>query len=231
MAKKQYFLVTDTETTVQGKVADFAAVLVDRQGREFARLAVMVEGQYGKHELFHDVRSSEEIWTLKGLKKRHNIYKTMLNEGTRAMASVSYINNWLTQIQQQYKNVIFCAYYANFDLRVMRDTGIRTEGFADVFCLWAGSANHVIGNKKYITHCLERKWLTPKLNLRTNAEAMAEFALGRELDPEPHTALEDVLFYEIPVLLWLVKHRSYKKYSQKSFNWRDWQLKNLVIPK
>lgn len=231
MAKKQYFLVVDTETTVQGKVADFAAVLIDRQGREYARLAVLIEGQYGSHELFHDIRASEEIWTLKGLKKRHIAYKSMLNDGSRMMSSVSGVNNWIHQIQEQYKNVIFCAYFANFDIRAMKATGLRTEGYTDTFCLWAASVDKVKNDKAYIVHCLQRKWLTAKLQFRTNAEAMAEFALKRDLEPEPHTALEDVLDYEIPVLLWLVKNKSYTKYSQKAYSWHEWQLKNLVIPK
>lgn len=230
MAQKQYFFIADTETTQKETVADFAGVIVDRKGNICNQISVLVSGHFGKYKLFHDKNSSESIWTLAGLARRNEIYRTMLNSGDRMLATVPAINRWIAKAIESYPGLIFTAYNADFDLRMMRNTGIETDGFADVFCLWKASVNKVSGDKRYIQHCINRKWLTAKLNFKTSAEPMAEYALGRELPPEPHTALEDILHYELPIFLWLVKNKSYKKYSQNGYNWQAWQLTNLVKP-
>ena len=228
---KQFFFLCDTETTMKNTVADFAGVIVDRKGVIYNQIAVLVSGHFGKYKLFHDINSAEEIWTLKGLELRNQKYTDMLNSGDRMVATPNSINRWLQQALDTYPNLIFTAYNSSFDLDKMEKTGITTQGFSDIFCLWKASVNKIGNDKRYIEHCLNRKWLTQKFNFRTNAEAVAEYALKRELPPEPHTALEDVLYYELPILLWLVKHKSYKKYSQNGYNWREWQLHELVTPK
>ena len=230
MAQKQFFLLVDTETTEKDTVADFAAIIVDRKGVIHKQIAVLVAGHFGNFKLFHDVNSSEEIWTLAGLKRRNELYKNMLNSGDRMMASPLGINKWIKQAFEAYPNLVFTAYNASFDLGKMANTGIETQGFSDIFCLWKAAASKLSKDKRYIRHCLNRKWLTAKFNFRTNAEAVAEYAVGHELPPEPHTALEDVIHYELPILLWLIKSKSYKKYSQNGYNWREWQLQNLVEP-
>ncbi len=231
MAKKQYFLIVDTETTMASTVADFAGIICDRKGEIFNQIAVLVRGEFGSKKLFYDVNSEHEIWTLKGLKRRNENYKNMLNTGQRMMASPLAINKWLAQAKNSYPDLIFSAYNSAFDLDKMAKTGIDTE-FKNSFCLMRAAQNKVKGNKKYIQHCLDRKWLTLKLNFRTNAEAMAEFTLGGALPSEPHTALEDILDYELPIFKWLLKNGvSYKSLDQTGYNWRDWQLNQLVIPK
>ena len=229
MGKKQFFLITDTESTIARTCADFGAIIVDRTGKIYAQIAVLVNGHYGVHELFYDKNSSDEIWTLKGLKRRNNNYITMLNNGSRMLASVGAINRWLEKAIETY-NPTFVAYNASFDIDIMQNTGINTN-FKDVFCLWRASVSRVATNKKYIKFCLTRKALTAKLNFKTNAEIMAEFVVGHELPPEPHTALEDILDYELLIFKWLLKSKSYKKYSQNGYNWRNWQLLDLVEPR
>jgi len=256
--RKQYFFICDTETTTKDTIADFAGIIVDKKGNIYNQIAVLVDGHYGKHELFHDVRSAEEIWTLKGLKRRNDIYKGMLNSGNRMLASVNAVNKWIELAQKTYKNLVFCAYNSRFDLGKMKKTGIHTvrdlnpelsykerkieldrleqsdvnvHGFHDYLCLMNAAQNKVEGSRDYVQHCINRKWVTPKLNLRTNAEAMAEYAVGHELPAEPHTALEDILYYELPIFEWLLKGTSYKKLNQSGNNWQNFQLKNLVVPK
>ena len=230
MARKQYFAIVDCETTIKDTIADFAIVICDRRGIVYNQFAALVEGHYGKHKLFHNINSSEQIWTLKGLAKRNEAYKNMLNNGSRVMASVNGINKWISRAKLQYPELVFTAYNSSFDLGKMRNTGIDNE-FFDNFCLMRAAQNKVKGNRADVQHCINRKWFTPKLNARTNAEAMAEFVLGGELPPEPHTALEDILDYEIPILRWLLKSTSYKKLKQNGYNWREWSLDKLVRPK
>lgn len=230
MAKKQYFFICDTETTIAQTIADFAGIIVDKQGKEYNRIAVLVSKHYGYHKLFYDKNSAQEIWTLKGLKRRNEAYKNMLENGSRMMATVRAINQWLNRALVTYPDLIFVAYNAEFDQRMMVNTGIDYN-FRNQFCLWRAAVHRVTNDKDYISHCLNRKWITAKLNVRTNAEAMSEFAQNRELPDEPHTALEDVLDFELPIFKWLLKHKSWKSYSQLGYNWQAWQLKNLVIPK
>jgi hypothetical protein len=42
MAKKEYFIIVDTETTINDKVFDFAAIVVDRKGEIYHSLACIV---------------------------------------------------------------------------------------------------------------------------------------------------------------------------------------------
>ena len=230
MAKKQYFLIADTETTEVDTIADFAGIIVDRKGKIYHEIKVLVDGHYGKHKLFHDRKSSEEIWTLKGLRRRNENYRNMLNNGTRMMSSVLGINNWLSRAKLTYPKLIFCAYNSSFDLGKMRNTGIDAE-FADYFCIMRASQNHFKHNRKFVQHCIDRKWFTGKLNMRTNVEAMAEFIMGGELPPEPHTAYEDIIDYELPIFKFLLKRASWKSYSQAGYSWREWTMQNHVIPK
>ena len=53
MAKKQYFMVIDTETTINDKVYDFAAIVCDRNGKIVKSCAVIV-GESADQDLFYD---------------------------------------------------------------------------------------------------------------------------------------------------------------------------------
>ncbi|MCP4989149.1 MAG: hypothetical protein GY928_24750 [Colwellia sp.] len=230
MAKKQYFFIVDTETTIKHHVADFAGIVVDRKGKVYNQIAVLVAGFYGAEKLFYNKNAPEEIWTLKGLEKRNKRYIEMLDNGERMLSSVNAINRWISQAKQTYPNLIFSAYNTAFDLDKMSRTGIDTD-FANYFCIMRAAQNDVKGRKDYIQHCLNAKWLTAKLQFRTNAEAMAEYVIGGQLPPEPHTALEDIMDYELPIFNWLLRRNSWKHYSQQAYNWREWQLNQLVLPK
>ena len=91
MAKKQFFLIVDTETTINDTVADFGAIVVDKQGKIFAECAVLVAGEYGTKRLFHD-KNACDIWGFAGLIKREENYRIMLETGSRMLASVAAIN-------------------------------------------------------------------------------------------------------------------------------------------
>jgi len=53
MSKKAYYLIIDTETTMNDKVADFGAVVCDRQGTIVSQCAVLVRGVFGIDPLFY----------------------------------------------------------------------------------------------------------------------------------------------------------------------------------
>ena len=67
----------------------------------------------------------------------------------------------------------------------------------------------------------------------TNAEVMARFVLGNpELEDEPHTALEDIVDYELPILNALIKTTKAKDYMNPTpYSWRDYQVKDWFTVK
>ena len=138
MAKADYFLIVDTETTIDDMVADFGAVVVNRKGEIMTQCAVLVLGIYNeskKHPLFHN-EDSGELWAKRNLEKRYSAYNNMLDSGVRMLSGVGAINRWLDNVQGKY-NPFLTAYNLNFDLGKCANTGIDLTMFADrQFCLW-----------------------------------------------------------------------------------------------
>lgn len=236
MAKKQHFLIVDTETTLRGKVADFGAVVVDRKGQIKTQCAVLVAGVYTDREkqpLFYDTVSGASLWSKENLANRYAEYDRMLTTGVRMLASVSAINVWLAKAQAMYSPVL-TAYNLPFDVDKCRKTGINLNDFSERFCLWAAAISAYGRTKNYKKFILESHSFnapTEKGNMtyKTNAEVMTRFCLNMpELVDEPHQAIEDVIGYELPILQKLL--RSYTKNQiiemAVTYNWRDYQVKN-----
>ena len=239
--KKDYFLTIDTETTQDGKVADFAAVISDRKGKVYATCAVLVNGIFTdmeNHPLFHIFGDAGDIWSKAGLPARYNRYNAMVEGGQRMVASVSAINVWLTKALLEYKPYL-TAYNLAFDLDKCANTGIDLTGFADrQFCLWHSAATKWASTKSYRVfiaenHCFNKPTKLGNMSYQTNAEVMARFVLGNpELEDEPHTALEDVLYYELPILNRLVQTSKKKEWLNPTpFNWRKFQVKDHFTAK
>jgi hypothetical protein len=228
MAKKQFFLIIDTETTIEDTVYDFGAVVCDRQGNIHHECAVIVAEEMGK-ELFYDKSSKDEIWTLKGLERRKANYRLMLDNGQRMAASRNAVNRWLEKVAAKY-NPELTAYNLAFDLAKLQNTGIDVSMFQNRFCLWHMAAGNFAHTKEYRKFILQNHLFNPptdkgNMSYKTNAEVMASFLNGEMLPPEPHTALEDAKFYELPILTALLKKRNFRE-KAKPYNWKDYQVKN-----
>ena len=71
------------------------------------------------------------------------------------------------------------------------------------------------------------------MSYRTHADAMARFILGdKDLPPEPHTALEDILGFEKPILDFLLTRKSTKWLLNHTlpYNWREFQVRDWFKP-
>lgn len=227
MAKKQYFAILDTETTIENTVADFAIIICDREGKIYNQCSVLVSDHYGKFELFHD-KNANDIWGYGGLQKRKENYIQMLNTGTRMLASVNAINKWIQQAIGKY-NPELTAYNLAFDNDKCEKTGIDVTGFSNNFCLWQAAVGNICNTKKFKQFVLENHGFnTPtqsgNMTLQTNAEIVAGFING-EYKKEPHTALEDARDFELPILREVIKKRNWKE-KITPYNWRDFQVKN-----
>lgn len=232
MAKKQFFAILDTETTMADTVADFAIVICDREGVIYNQCAVLVNGQFGTVELFHD-KNANDIWGYAGLEKRKAAYTAMLDSGTRMLASVNAINKWINQAIGKY-NPELTAYNLAFDLDKCQKTGIDLSGFKSQFCLWQAAVGNICGTKQYRQFVLENHGFNAvtkfgNMTMQTNAEMVCGFING-EFKTEPHTALEDARDFELPILRQILKKKNWKE-KITPYNWRNFQVKDNFTAK
>ena len=236
MAKKQYFLIVDTETTQDNLVADFGAVVCDRKGRIYNQCSVLIGGVYDMadvHPLFFDSSApSDALWSKKGADRRYKKYNKMLKEGTRMLASAAAVNRWLERVRGKYDPVI-TAYNLPFDLGKCENTGIDLSIFSERFCLWAAAYTKWAKSKRYknfilSVHGFNKPTEIGNMTYQTNAEVMTRYILNLpDLADEPHTALEDVIGYELPVLKAYLKNTRKKDlFNIDPYNWRSVQVKD-----
>jgi len=232
MAKKQYFAILDTETTISDTVADFAIIIVDRDGKIHNQCAVLVAGHYGNHELFHD-KNANDIWGYAGLEKRKANYATMLESGTRMLASTNAINKWINQAIGKY-NPSLTAYNLAFDLAKCQNTNIDLSGFNSRFCLWQAAVGNICNRKPFKQFALENHAFNNATKLgnmtfKTNAEIVCGF-INNNFIEEPHTALEDARDFELPILTTIIKKRNWRD-NITPYAWQDYQVKDHYTAK
>lgn len=227
MASKQYFAILDTETTVADTVADIGIVIVDRKGNIHNQMAVLVNGHYGTHELFHD-KNASDIWGYAGLNRRKQNYSSMLESGTRMLASVSAINNWIQKCIAVY-NPTLTAYNLAFDVSKCGNTGIDLNGFDSRFCLWQAAVGNICNTAKYKqfvldNHCFNKPTDKGNMTFQTNAEVVCGYITGTLID-EPHTAIEDAINFELPILTHILKRRNWRD-NITPYDWNKFQVRN-----
>jgi hypothetical protein len=227
MAKKQFYLIVDTETTITDKVVDFGAVVCDRQGNIHTQCAVMVQSIFGVDDLFYD-KNAKGIWSQASISRRMDNYHAMLNAGSRMMASVNAINRWLEKVAGKF-NPTLTAYNLPFDNSKCANTQIDLTMFSNRFCLWAASVGNICNTKPYRKFVLENHLFnspTEKGNMTfsTTAESVTGFLRG-EFTLEPHTALEDIIGYELPTMVHIMKKRDWKD-KIIPYDWNKHQVKN-----
>ena len=232
--KKDYYLIIDTETTINDKVADFGAVVIDRQGNIQTQCGVLVSGVFGIDPLFYIPKEeASSLWSKQGKDRRFIKYNEMLENGTRMLASVNAINLWLAQVAGQY-DPILTAYNLPFDLDKCNKTGIDLTMFTNSFCMWRVAFNKYAMTKSYKNFTMQIHAINPPTKLgncsfQTNAEVMTRFILDEpDLQDEPHLALEDIVYYELPILKRLIQttKKSVFMDPELGFDWRKVQLKN-----
>lgn len=239
MSKKHYYLIVDTETTIDEKVADFAAVIVDRKGNVQTQCAILINGIYNdreNHPLFFNEYSGD-LWKKSSLDKRYANYAAMLSNGSRMLASVPAINSWLAKAAIKYSPTL-TAYNLSFDMGKCANTDIDLSIFSDRFCLWHASFNKWAYTKDYRNfalqlHAFNAPTKLQNMSFKTNAETMARFILSDPTLPdEPHTALEDILFYELPIFSRLVQTTKRNVFmNPEPFDWRKVQVKDWFTAK
>jgi hypothetical protein len=225
MAKKQFFLIVDTETTITDKVVDFGAVVCDRQGNIHNQCAVMVQSIFGVDDLFYD-KNAPGIWSKASVSSRMDNYNNMLTNGSRMLASIHAINRWLEKVAGKYDPEL-TAYNLGFDNSKCANTGIDLTMFSKRFCLWGAAVGNICNTKAYKQFILENHLFntpTDKRNMTfsTTAEAVTGFLRG-EFTAEPHTSLEDIIGYELPTLVHIAKKRDWRD-KVTPYDWKKHQV-------
>lgn len=240
MAKKDFYLIVDTETTQDDLVADFGAVIIDRKGKIYNQCSVLVNGIYTdekNHPLFFDSSANENaLWSKAGKDRRYKKYNEMILNGSRMIASVSAINRWLERAKGKY-NPILTAYNLPFDISKCNNTGIDLSIFSDSFCLWSAAYTKWAQSKKFLnfvlqSHAFNNVTSLGNMTYKTNAEIMTRFLTNNpDLEDEPHTALEDIIYYELIIFKELMKTTRKKDlFNLENYNWRNCQLKDHFKP-
>lgn len=232
MGKRQYFAIVDTETTVENTVADFGIVICDRKGEIVKQCAIMVQGHFDNFDLFYDPKDSG-FWGKIAAQKRKADYLAMLNDGRRMAASVGAINKWIAQAIGAY-DPILTAYNLAFDTDKCAKTGIDLTSFRDRFCLWGAAVGNICQSKAFKTFALDNHAFNAPTDARnmtfqTNAEIVAGFLAG-QFTEEPHTALEDAVYFELPILKAILKKKAWREKVQ-AYNWRSFQVKDHFVAK
>ena len=208
--KKHYYLIVDTETTKKQTVADFGAVVVDRQGAIVDQFGAMVLGHFGKLPLFSDPSAdADAFWSEQSAYRRAKNYDDMLESGERSISSPALINQWLSAINARY-NPVLTAYNLAFDFGKCRNTRINLGIFNSRFCLMKSAKRKIGVLADYQQFCYDNNLLTAKLRKPSmTADAMAKF-ICNDLPDEPHTALEDARDYEALILAYLLTTQTRK---------------------
>ena len=238
MAKKKFFLIVDTETTQTNRVADFGAVVCDKQGNIHHEIGVLTGDFFSdreNHPLFHIYGDANDVFSKASLPARYARYEEMLQSGQRMLASVQAINRWLAKVQAKY-NPELTAYNLAFDLDKCEKSGIVLDGFSTRWCLWHASAAKWGNSKAYLQFALDNHYFGNRtkgghMGVQTKADRMAKF-LHPHLPDEPHTALEDARDYERLILAALVKNTPPSVYrNPPPYVWRDYAVRDLFKPR
>ena len=203
---RHFYLIVDTETTKKQTVADFGAVIVTKQGEIVEQFGALVNKHFGTMPLFSDPDADQDaFWSEQSAQRRAKNYDDMLESGERTLASVSYINQWLSGVNARYAPVL-TAYQLSFDSGKCRNTHIKLGIFNERFCLLKAAKRKIAVLAEYQQFCKDRGFLTAKRrDPSTTADTMAKFILGDSLEDEPHTALEDARDYEAAILTHILR--------------------------
>lgn len=227
---KNYYIIVDTETTITDKVVDFGAVVCDTKGNIVAQCAVIVSGIFGIDDLFYDQKSSG-IWARNSIDRRMANYNSMVDNGSRIIASVGAINRWLEKVAAKY-NPTLTAYNLAFDTAKCQNTGIDLNMFSNRFCLWQAAIGNICNTKAFRKFIMQNHLfnnVTPHGNMTfsTTAESVTGY-LANNMTVEPHTALEDVIGYELPILVYILKRKGWKD-KVTPYNWKAHQVKDYFV--
>lgn len=210
--RNQFFLIIETQATIDGTVADFGAIVCDKAGKIYDECAVLVADEFKVKNLFHDEKAAG-TWSLEGCDSRQQRYKEMLKVGERMLASAVALDRWLGRIFAKYAPDLI-AFDLACELDRLKKTGIGVSVFARQFSLRDAAEAHFAQSEKYKAFVEDKS--PGNMTQENRLHAMASFVSGKMLPPMPNTAIEDVKFYALPILTAIVRLKGWQELVEYS---------------
>lgn len=204
--RDQFFLIIETQATIDGTVADFGAIVCDKAGKIHQECAVLVADEFEMKSPLHDEKAAG-TWSLEGRDIRQQRYKEKLKAGERMLASAVALNRWLGLTFAKYAPDLI-AFDLACELDRLKKTGIYVSVFARRFSLRDAAEAHFAQSEKYKAFAEDKS--PNNITQESKLHTMASFVSDKMLPPVPNTAIEDVKFYALPILTAIVKLKDWQ---------------------
>ena len=197
---KRVFVICDTETVADARVVlDVAWLVCDSKGRVLdsfnACVADVFASPFGRKLVARDNFTRRK---LADGSRKSEWYLSELDAGTMPMRTFAEIKAEYDAIGPRYgAEVVFCAYNADFDIRVLNDNA-DTYGLGSFFgpdaitCdIWHTALDTICNSEKFVIWAMNHGAISDAGNIRTNAETVYAYMSGDADFEERHTALAD----------------------------------------
>lgn len=192
MARKNVYMVFDTETTTHEHIAyDFGFVIADKHGRIKEYYQAVVEEVITSPEAMRGAFYHRKVFEK---------YIPMLSNGETSVQTWRTIVERMQQTMADHKVNVIASYNLAFDARVMRT---MQSAFSDgasllnpeikTLCLWNLACMTKLNSNKFRNTAEAFGWKSEKGNYQTSAEVAYRYLANDPGFIEEHTALSDAI--------------------------------------
>lgn len=222
MAKKEYYLIIDTETcnSVEQPIPyDIGYAICDRTGK------IYIERSYVVSETFLGMKDTMvSAYYAEKIPK----YWDDLKKGNRELKSVLAIRKQLIADMRAYKVRKVGAYNMGFDKRALNNlVRYHSKSFlrwffpfgTEFFDIWHMATQTILSQKTFFKMAVKNDWVSQSGNVRTSAEIAYRYITKKLEFDEQHMGLEDVRI-ETEIFAYCLKQHKKLDWSVKANCWR-----------
>jgi hypothetical protein len=197
---KRVFIICDTETVTDARLVwDVAWIVCDSRGTVLERFNACVSEvmatPFGRKLVARDGFTRRKL--ADGTRKS-DWYLSELDNGTMPLMPFAEIKAAYDAIGPRYgAEPVFCAYNADFDIRVLNDNadsyGLGAFfGLDAITCdIWHTALDTVCNSERFVLWAMANGFISDAGNIRSNAETVYAYIIGATDFEERHTALAD----------------------------------------
>lgn len=197
---KRVFVICDTETICDARIVwDVAWLVCDSRGNVLesfnACVADVLASPFGRKMVARDNFTRRK---LADGSRKSEWYLSEIDAGNMPVMSFAEIKAAYDAIGSRYgAEVVFCAYNADFDIRVLNDNA-NTYGLGSFFgpdaitCdIWHTALDTICNSERFVLWAMGAGAVSDAGNIRTNAETVYAYMSNNTDFEERHTALAD----------------------------------------
>lgn len=197
---KRVFIICDTETVTDARLVwDVAWLVCDSRGTVLesfnACVAEVMAAPFGRKLVARDNFTRRKL--ADGTRKSE-WYLSELDNGNMPLMPFAEIKAAYDAIGPRYgAEPVFCAYNADFDIRVLNDNA-DSYGLGAFFgpdaitCdIWHTALDTVCNSERFVLWAMANGFISDAGNIRSNAETVYAYIIGATDFEERHTALAD----------------------------------------